>query len=270
MDPRFFRKYADLITEAEQRLGVEVIGKQGVEPYQIPFRKRFNTQEEFEAWKAANEKHGDVEITSTRILDTTQQAPTPDPGPDNREMYQLFHGRGSDQGQPLRMTKDKALRFAKDSVMQQRLTFWGALVDSSGKVIWTWDPNGFLPARFSSGYDTKPLPDQYAQYDQMPGYHTSTVHNLIDTNEGEETPAGNRTSTGDRTSKRFRWMDSIKAKYPNVEFSDPRKLIPKNGDYHIVATVNGREVGVLVGNLFRDKAEEKANAQKPAVIPRLK
>jgi hypothetical protein len=197
----------EFIIEAEQRLGVEVIGLQGEEPHQRPFRKLFKTQEEFKAWKTANDEHGDVVVKSTRVIDSTQSKPEPELGPDNRESFQLFHGKGSDKGQPLNMTKDKAIRFVKNQVMQQKLIHWAALVNSDGKVVWTWDPNGFMPDRFTSGRDTKPLPAQYAQYDELPGTHTMSVHNLVDTNEGMNYSKNPKPTTGQRQFKEPRKDD---------------------------------------------------------------
>jgi hypothetical protein len=54
-------------------------------------------------------------------------------------------------------------------------------------------------------------------------------------------------------SKLSDWRKSITDKYPDAEFHDPRgNITPKDGSYHQIATVNGKNVGEIKGNHFQD------------------
>lgn len=58
--------------------------------------------------------------------------------------------------------------------------------------------------------------------------------------------------TKTKNPKVIAFRDEMLAKYPNVEFYDPRLAIPKDGSWHIAAVVNGEIVDELTGNAFKD------------------
>ncbi len=205
---------------------------------------------------------------------------------EEKQLFTLTSERGK---RNLNATPTRAKELARHLMMQQQLGDWFKLDDGEGNSVLTHGkaPGAETPAQKPPLHPSDVTPsteptDSKAEIDPE-GEEDLSLNDYIDSlrNQGDEeyyhrqpekdiTPQPLRIRE-DNSSEFFRkyadliteaehssineneWEKSILAKYPTATFKDPRSAIPRNGDYHTVAIVDGKVVAERKGNIFNDK-----------------